>query len=113
MKNNAKANAAQPVFAPRTERFNLDTLLGGSTDKGHLDADWNAVEPSTIHAIVWAVTAMGGTVQFGTTKNCKAYTVKIYISRPYDPVYFDGNEEGRAAFAALASALVEAVAGAS
>lgn len=110
MGNNGNKKSALPVFAPSTQRINLDALLGGTEDKSALDADWNMVAPETLHAMVWSLSHLGGTVQFGTTKNNKAYTIKIYLGKAYDPIYFDGDDAGRAAMSTLAQALVETAA---
>lgn len=91
--------------------IDLSALLGVQRKDTDDYADWAEVEPGVLANLVWAVSEMGGTVQFGRTKNSKAYTVKLYVGEAYPPQYFDGNNEGRAALAALAQALVEAVAG--
>lgn len=91
--------------------IDLASLLGVERDDNNNYADWAEVDAGVIHNIVWAISEMGGTAQFGRTKNSKAYTLKLYVGTPYPPQYFDGNAEGRAALANLAQALVEAVAG--
>jgi len=85
-------------------------LFGQSTRKTGLDADWNQVQPTVLHSIIWAVSQLSGSVTFGTTKNGQAYTIKVYLGAPYDPMYYDGDEEGRARLAEWADQLVAAVA---
>lgn len=85
----------------------LDSLFPTSTSKSNLDADWNALNPQVVIRVIWAISTLGGTVQFSCTKNGNAYKVSVYIGKPYDPIYFDGNDEGRAAFAEWADSLVE------
>lgn len=90
----------------------LGHIFGQSTRKSDLDADWNSVEPVVLHRIIWAVDFLGGSVTFGSTRNGSAYTIKVYLGAPYDPVYFDGDDEGRAGMSAFADQLVEAAANA-
>lgn len=88
----------------------LGHLFGESTRKTGLDADWNQVQPDVLLRIVWAVDHFGGAVTFSTTKKNTAYCIKVYLGAPQNPVYFDGDEEGRAALAEWADLLVQAVA---
>lgn len=85
-------------------------LFGQSTRKTGLDADWNQVQPNVLLSIVWAIDVLGGAVTFSTTKNNNAYCIKVYLGAPYDPVYFDGDDEGRAALSEFADQLVAAAA---
>lgn len=91
-------------------KANLGHLFGESTRKTGLDADWNAVEPFVLHKAIWAINELGGAITFSTTKSGSAYVFKVYIGAPYSPVYFDGDEEGRAAMTAWVDDLVAVVA---
>lgn len=86
---------------------NLDALLGAKADETEKYANWSLIDPTVVHSIIWAVCHLGGTAQFGITRNSKAYTLKLYVGKAYDPQYFDGDDEGVRALTALASALVE------
>lgn len=88
----------------------LSGLFGSNSRKVGLDADWLAVEPALLLNLVWAVDFFGGSVTLGSTRNNSAYVVKVYIGAPFDPMYFDGDEEGRAALAAWVDSLVTAAA---
>lgn len=110
---NAKTTRNKTFPQIQHTTINLDDLLGASKDTGHLDANWNEVEPGIIATLVYCATFLGGTVQFGSTKNNKAYTIKLYIGRAYDPIYFDGDDAGRAEMAALAQSFIEKLAGSS
>lgn len=90
----------------------LGHLFGESTRKSSLDANWNEVSPTVLLSIVWAVDALGGSVTIGSNKKGTAYFFKVYIGQAFDPVYFDGDEEGRAEMAAWSDRLMEAAAGA-
>lgn len=113
MGKNGKSKAFPPLSGLSRATIDLDALLGVKPNKDKQYAEWADVDPGIIQNIVWATVEMGGTVQFGRTKNSAAYTIKMYVGKAYDPIYFDGNEEGRTAMAELAVALVEAVAGSS
>lgn len=107
---NGKSNA---LSALKRTTIDLDALLGSPKEDNKLYADWADIEPGVIANFVWAFVEMGGTVQFGRTKNCRAFVLKPYVGKAYDPIYFDGSPEGRAAMAELSAALVESVAGSS
>lgn len=107
-KTNQGRTSGQSVRTPSNEV--AGRLFGQSTRKSGLDADWNQVDSTVLHRIVWAVDFLGGAVTFSTTKANSAYCVKVYMGQPYDPMYFDGDDEGRAALAAWAEQLVEAAA---
>lgn len=113
MGKNGKSKGFPPLAGLSRASIDLDALLGVKPNKEKLYADWADIDPGIIQNIVWATVEMGGTVQFGRTKNGYAYTIKMYVGKAYDPIYFDGNEDGRAAMAELAVSLVEAVAGTS
>ena len=85
-------------------------LFGQSTRKTGLDADWNQVQPHVLASIIWACDYFGGAVTFSTTKNNQAYVVKVYMGQPFDPMYFDGDDEGRERLTAWADSLVIAAA---
>lgn len=87
-------------------------LFGDSTSKTGLDSAWNQVDPTVLQNIVWAIDAMGGSVTIGSNRKGTAYFFKVYIGQPYPPMYFDGDEEGRAAMREWADRLVEAAANA-
>lgn len=108
-----KSKGFPPLGGVRSVTIDLNTLLGGNDEKSHLDADYNSVEPTVLLTLIYSIVEMGGTIQFGRTKNGKAYTIKIYVGKAYDPVYFDGDDAGREAMAALAQSLIETLAGAS
>jgi len=93
-----------------TQNHALGHLFGESTKKSNLDADWNQVQPSVLLAIVWAVNQFGGATTFSTTRKGNAYCIKVYLGAPYDPLYFDGDDEGRAAMQEWADNLVAAAA---
>lgn len=82
-------------------------LFGQSTTKSGLDADWNAVNPAVLLRIIWAIDTMGGSVTIGTNKKGTAYYFKVYLGAPYDPVYFDGDDAGRAEMSEWGERLVE------
>lgn len=100
---NAVKNGRNPKGAPSSP---LGSLFGESTRKTGLDADWNAVDPNVLHQIVWAVDALGGSVTIGSNKKGNAYFFKVYAGQPFDPVYFDGDEEGRTAMREWADRLL-------
>lgn len=91
-------------------QYNLGHLFGESTKKSGLDADWNEVEPGVLHQAIWAVNQLGGAITFSTTRKGSAYVFKVYLGAPYDPVYFDGDSEGRERMAGWVQDLVIAVA---
>lgn len=82
-------------------------LFGESTSKSGLDADWNAVDPTVLSRIIWSIDTMGGSVTIGSNKKGTAYYFKVYLGAPYDPMYFDGDEAGRAEMSEWAERLVE------
>lgn len=84
----------------------LGSLFGESTRKSGLDSDWNSVDPAVLHQIIWAVDALGGSVTVGSNKKGTAYFFKVFIGQPFDPVYFDGDDEGRAAMREWADRLM-------
>jgi hypothetical protein len=85
-------------------------LFGQSTRKSNLDADWLELDAQVLLRLVWAVDFFGGAVTLSTTKNGAAYVVKVFMGAPFDPMYFDGDEEGRASMAAWVESLVVAAA---
>ena len=87
-------------------------LFGESTTKQGLDAAWNEVDPVVLRDCIWAIDALGGSVTIGTNKKGTAYYFKVYLSAPFDPVYFDGSAEGRAALGEWVEQLVAAAAAA-
>lgn len=111
MSKNGKASSFPQLNQLKRTTIDLDALLGVKKEKENLYADWAEVDAGIVSNLVWAASEMGGTIQFGRTKNCYAYTIKLYVGKPYDPIYFDGNDEGRASMAEMAVALVEALAG--
>lgn len=91
----------------KSARNDLGHLFGESTRKTGLDADWSRVDKDVLHSIIWAIDTLGGAVTFSTTKNNNAYCIKVFMGAPFDPMYFDGDDEGRAALAAWTERLVE------
>lgn len=48
------------------------------------DADWTAVEPGPLRALIGAITATGGAVRFGYTKDGGAFSLGVYgDGKPY------------------------------
>lgn len=94
----------------RTSFVGLDSLFGGSIKKDGLDADWQRVSGEMLVRLLWAFDQLGGSVTLSTTKKGNAYVVKGYIGKAFEPIYFDGDDEGRAAFAEWVDQLVEMVA---
>jgi len=97
-KNVHKTSNGNSAQAPKLP----DSLTGKGSGGANLDADWNQVEPNVLRDILWAVSMLGGSVTFGQTKSGRAYSVKLYIGAPFDPLYFDGSAEGRAEMADFA-----------
>lgn len=102
------ANSTSPNGKTSKPKANnqYGSLFGESTRKTGLDADWNVVDSHVVLRIVWAVTTLGGSVTLGSNKKGTAYYAKVYLGQPFDAVYFDGDEEGRAALAEWADRLV-------
>lgn len=88
----------------------LSSMFGTSARKTGLDADWQQIEPIVLLNLVWAVDFFGGSVTLGSTRNNSAYVVKVYIGQAFDPVYFDGDAEGRESMRAWVDDLVLAAA---
>lgn len=99
--NNGKAKSSTPA---------LQGLFGSSARKTGLDADWNLVEPSVIWEAVRWIDYLGGAITFSTTRNNNAYVFKVYIGAPYEPVYFDGDAEGRERMSEWVSSLAQQIA---
>lgn len=88
----------------------IRALLPGRIKKTGLDADWGSVQPELLRDLLWAVCFFSGSVTLGATRSGEAYSIKLYIGEPFDPVYFDGDEEGRAEMGAWIETLVKAAA---
>lgn len=104
--NSSKNSRALSNKAPDHVR----SLFGGQQSNSNADADWSLVPGDVLHNLLWAVSYLSGSVTLSTTKNGKAYSIKLYVGEPFDPRYYDGTEEGRAELAAWVDSLVKALA---
>lgn len=102
-KNNGKNSGKSPSNR-------LQGLFGSSARKSGLDADWSEVEPIVLRDCIWAVDQLGGAITFSSTRNNNAYVFKVYMGAAFDPVYFDGDQEGREQMRAWVEQLVIAAA---
>jgi len=99
-------NGASNKSSGRQASAGVRSLFGSSISKTGLDADWSEVDPVLLRDVIWAVDFLGGAITFSTTRNGKAYVFKVYMGEPFDPMYFDGDEEGRAEMRAWVESLV-------
>lgn len=71
--------------ADRLEAFSRGSPTGG--------ADWGGCDPDRIQAVVVGITAMGGAVTFGMSKDQGAHSVTLMLDDSRQTLWFNGDAE--------------------
>lgn len=67
----------------RLEAFARPSVTGG--------ADWGGVHPDKVHAVVHLLTALGGAVTFGMSRDNGAYSVTLMLDEKRKTLWFNGD----------------------
>lgn len=84
----------------------LEGVLGGFSDDADTGrADWNTCSPELMKAVVVSITAMGGAVIFGLSRDKGAHSVTLMHDQDRKSIWMAGNADLDAEMSAILSKL--------
>jgi len=72
---------------------NVDRLAAFAGGSGKGKADWGACDPTRIQAVLIGITALGGAVTFGLSRDLGAYSCTLLLDGQRTTLWFNGNAD--------------------
>jgi hypothetical protein len=72
---------------------NTDRLNAFAGRDGVGTADWGACDPARIQTVVVAITAMGGAITFGLSRDLGAHSLTLLLDGNRKTLWFNGNAD--------------------
>ncbi len=72
---------------------NADRLEAFSSGRGSGKADWGACDSARIQAVLVGITAMGGAVTFGLSRDLGAHSLTLMLDGQRTTMWFNGNAD--------------------
>lgn len=91
MQNNAQAKPKGKKV--RGTVRNPDRLQAFAKGSGAGDAEWDTCDCKWIQAVVVGITAMGGAVTFGLSRDMGAYSVTLLLDGSRQTLWFNGGAD--------------------
>ncbi len=70
---------------------NSDRLEAFSQRNGNGGADWAACDPARLQAVVVAITALGGAVTFGLSRDQGAHSLTLMLDNSRETMWYNGD----------------------
>lgn len=77
----------------RGKTRNLDRLKALTKGSTTAIPTWRNADPQLIHAVVVAITDMGGAVMFGHSTDGGSYSMSFYLNKDKTTMWFNGDAE--------------------
>ena len=68
----------------------LDAFASG---KSGSDADWGSADPTKLRTVVAMITALGGAVTFGLSRDNGAYSLTLMLDGSRETLWFNGDSD--------------------
>ena len=72
---------------------NTDRLAAFSSGKGEGGADWGTCDPTRLQAVVIGITALGGAVTFGLSRDMGAHSCTLLLDGNRTTLWFNGGAD--------------------
>lgn len=72
---------------------NLDRLAAFTSGGGTGHADWGACDPARIQTVVVKITAMGGAITLGLSRDMGAHSLTLLLDGQRTTLWFNGNAD--------------------
>lgn len=91
--NDAKRGRGRAKKKTRGSTRNPDRLAAFATGSGSGAADWGACDPSRLQAVVVGITAMGGAITLGLSRDLGAHSLTLLLDGQRTTLWFNGNAD--------------------
>lgn len=89
--NNAKADRKGTKSRGSTNNTSrLDGFGGGSKEGG---AEWSSCDPERLHAVVVAITGLGGAITLGLSRDRGAHSLTLMLDNDRTTLWFNGDAD--------------------
>lgn len=72
---------------------NSDRLDAFANGRGKGSADWGGCDPARLQAVIVGITAMGGAVTYGLSRDRGAYSLTLMLDEQRKTLWFNGDAE--------------------
>ncbi len=72
---------------------NLDRLKALTGQSSAHDPTWRNANPQLVHAVVVAITDIGGAIMFGHSTDRGSYSMSFYLNKDKTTLWFNGDAE--------------------
>lgn len=72
---------------------NIDRLAAFSTGSGTGKADWGGCDPARLQTVVVKITALGGAVTLGLSRDLGAHSLTLLLDGHRTTLWFNGNAD--------------------
>ena len=103
MQNNAQKTAKGSKTRGTTR--NPDRLQAFASGNGGGSADWGGCYPERLQAVVVGITAMGGAVTFGLSRDLGAHSLTLLLDGGRQTLWFNGGADLNAELTAVVATL--------
>lgn len=91
MQNNLQADKTKR--GKRGSVNNGSRLAAFSRSQGGGDADWGSCLPEDVLGVIVKITALGGAVTFGMSRNKGAYSLTLLLDQERETLWFNGGAD--------------------
>jgi hypothetical protein len=86
---------------------NTDRLAAFASGGGKGSADWGTCDPARLQAVVVGITAVGGAITFGLSRDLGAHSVTLLLDGNRTTLWFNGNADLSAELEGVADTLAD------
>lgn len=92
-KNDGTGGSSRAKKKTRGSTRNVDRLSAFAGRDGTGEADWGSCDPARLQTVVVGITAMGGAVTFGLSRDLGAHSLTLLLDGNRQTLWFNGNSD--------------------